>query len=72
LAKEGYPLGIRVNALLPGATATEMRLANFPTDDRAKLLSPTEVAKAVPFFFTEAAAHLYGVQLEVRKRPRGM
>lgn len=31
--KEGYPLGIRVNVLLPSATATRMRLANLPSDD---------------------------------------
>jgi 3-oxoacyl-[acyl-carrier protein] reductase len=72
LAKEGYPLGIRVNALLPGATATGMRLANFPEDNPADLLSPEDVAAVAPIFFSPAAAHLFGVLLEVRKRPRGL
>jgi len=72
LAKEGYPLGIRVNVLLPGATATEMRLTNFPSDDPAQLLAPEDVAEVALLFFTNTATHLYGAHLEVRKRPRGL
>ena len=72
LAKEGYPLGIRVNVLLPGATATKMRLTNFPSDDPAQLLAPEDVAKVASFFSADAATHLYGANLEVRKRPRGL
>jgi NAD(P)-dependent dehydrogenase (short-subunit alcohol dehydrogenase family) len=72
LAKEGYPLGIRVNGLMPGATATVMRAANFPTEDTSELLTPEEVAAVTPMFFTSTAKNLFGVQLEVRKRPRGM
>jgi NAD(P)-dependent dehydrogenase (short-subunit alcohol dehydrogenase family) len=72
LAKEGYPLGIRVNGLLPGATSTVMRAANFPAEDPSELLTPEEVAAVTPMFFTSAGRNLCGVQLEVRKRPRGM
>lgn len=72
LAKEGYPVGIKVNALLPGATATKMRRSNFPSEDPGELLAPEEVAAAAFIFFTAAGRNLYGVQLEVRKRPRGM
>jgi 3-oxoacyl-[acyl-carrier protein] reductase len=72
LAKEGYPLGIRVNGLLPGATATMMRAANFPMEDASDLLTPEEVAAVTPMFFGSAAKNLFGVQLEVRKHPRGM
>jgi 3-oxoacyl-[acyl-carrier protein] reductase len=71
LAQEGHSLGIRVNALLPSATATRMRLSNFPTDDPDELLTPEDVAAAVPFFFRDDTRHVSGEQIEVRKAPRG-
>ena len=71
LALEGFPFGIRVNALCPGPTATPMRFENFPDEDRDRLLEPGEVAEAALFFFTQASKHVRNAALDVRKRPRG-
>jgi 3-oxoacyl-[acyl-carrier protein] reductase len=71
LALEGYPLGIRVNALCPGPTATPMRVENFPGEDQSRLLQPEEVARAALFFFSDAAQHVRNAALDVRKQPRG-
>ncbi len=71
LALEGFPLGIRVNALCPGPTATPMRRANFPDEDQSRLLTPDEVAEAALFFFSEAARYVRNAALDVRKYPRG-
>jgi 3-oxoacyl-[acyl-carrier protein] reductase len=71
LALEGYPVGIRVNALCPGPTDTPMREANFPGEDKSRLLTPVEVAEAAVFFFSSAAQHVRNAALDVRKQPRG-
>lgn len=71
LALEGYPLGIRVNALCPGPTATPMRRDNFPGEDQTRLLTTDEVAQAALFFFSDASQHVRNAALDVRKQPRG-
>jgi len=71
LSLEGYPLGIRVNALCPGPTATPMRHDNFPDEDQSRLLTADEVARSALFFFTDAASHVRNAALDVRKQPRG-
>ena len=71
LALEGFPLGIRVNALCPGPTATPMRRDNFPDEEQDPLLTPEEVAQAALFFFSDAAQYVRNAALDVRKRPRG-
>jgi 3-oxoacyl-[acyl-carrier protein] reductase len=71
LALEGFPLGIRVNALCPGPTDTPMREANFPGEDKSRLLAPKEVAEAALFFFSDAARNVRNAALDVRKQPRG-
>lgn len=71
LSLEGFPLGIRVNALCPGPTATPMRRANFPDEDQRPLLNPDEVARAALFFFSDAARYVRNAALDVRKQPRG-
>jgi 3-oxoacyl-[acyl-carrier protein] reductase len=72
LAKEGYPHGIRVNVLLPSATASRMRGRNFPDDDPKSLLKPREVAEVALWFFAPGSDNVSGAHLEVRKRPRGV
>jgi NAD(P)-dependent dehydrogenase (short-subunit alcohol dehydrogenase family) len=71
LALEGFPLGIRVNALCPGPTATPMRYRNFPDEDQSKLLTPDQVAEVALFFFSYAARYMRNAALDVRKQPRG-
>jgi NAD(P)-dependent dehydrogenase (short-subunit alcohol dehydrogenase family) len=71
LALEGFPVGIRVNALCPGPTDTPMREANFPGEDKSRLLAPEEVAEAALHFFSDAAQHVRNAALDVRKQPRG-
>ena len=71
LALEGFPLGIRVNALCPGPTATPMRRDNFPDEDQNRLLAANEVAQAALYFFTDAARYVRNAALDVRKQPRG-
>jgi len=71
LSLEGFPLGIRVNALCPGPTATPMRRSNFPDEDQRPLLAPDEVAQAALFFFSAAARYVRNAALDVRKQPRG-
>jgi NAD(P)-dependent dehydrogenase (short-subunit alcohol dehydrogenase family) len=71
LALEGYPLGIRVNALCPGPTATPMRADNFPGEDQSRLLTADEVADAALYFFTPASQFVRNAALDVRKQPRG-
>ena len=71
LALEGFPVGIRVNVLCPGPTDTPMREANFPGEDKGRLLTPQEVAEAALFFLSDAAQHVRNATLDVRKQPRG-
>jgi NAD(P)-dependent dehydrogenase (short-subunit alcohol dehydrogenase family) len=71
LALEGFPLGIRVNALCPGPTATPMRRDNFPDEDQSRLLTADEVAQAALFFFTDASQYVRNAAIDVRKQPRG-
>ena len=58
LSLEGFPLGIRVNALCPGPTATPMRRSSFPDEDQSLLLTPDEVAQAALFFLSDAAGYV--------------
>jgi 3-oxoacyl-[acyl-carrier protein] reductase len=71
LALEGFPLGIRVNALCPGPTATPMRRENFPNEDQEPLLTPDQVAEAALYFLRSDSRYVRNAALDVRKQPRG-
>lgn len=40
-------LDLRINAIVPQRTHTAMRLANFPEEDRARLLAPQAIARQI-------------------------
>ena len=49
LAQEGFPLGIRVHSVAPGATETQMFRAIFSEEKypASKVMDPAEVARVV-------------------------
>jgi NAD(P)-dependent dehydrogenase (short-subunit alcohol dehydrogenase family) len=75
LAKEWAPKGVRVNALTPGSTATDMIMPKDPdrraafVDDMAKQIllgrigEPVEIARAVRFLASDAASYITGQAL---------
>ena len=75
LAKEWAPKGVRVNALTPGSTATDMimpkdpeRRAAFVADMARQILlgrigEPVEIARAVRFLASDAASYITGQAL---------
>ncbi|MFO0689110.1 MAG: glucose 1-dehydrogenase [Myxococcota bacterium] len=77
LAKEWTPLGIRVNALTPGSTATDMILpvdaekrARFVAEMAAqnpmnRIAEPAEIARAARFLVSDAASYVTGHVLVV-------
>ena len=69
LAKEGRPLGIRCNVLCPGPTDTDQRRANFPGEDRSRLLQPEDVARAAVFFASDESRWVSGPGIDVRREP---
>jgi 3-oxoacyl-[acyl-carrier protein] reductase len=69
LAKEGRPHGIRCNVICPGPTDTDQRRANFPDEDRSKLLQPAEVARAAVFFASDQSRWVSGPGIDVRRNP---
>lgn len=73
-AREGAPLGVRVNALLPGLTRTKFAGALFEgeTGERwaahipmARAAEPDEMAGAVLYLCSPAASYTTGVALNV-------
>jgi NAD(P)-dependent dehydrogenase (short-subunit alcohol dehydrogenase family) len=78
LALDYAPHGIRVNAMLPGATETELMWANVPPDDLpamrertggqvalGRLAEPPEIAAAITWMLSEEAAYMTGSQMVV-------
>lgn len=68
LALRGAPFGITVNAVSPGTADTPMSRAEGIPDDGIPLgraATPEEVAHAVCFLASDAAAYITGVTLDV-------
>lgn len=70
LAHEVARLGIRVNAVSPGLTETEMnpaaRLARLvPTVPIGRVADPEEVARVILFLLSEEASYVLGVNVTV-------
>lgn len=55
-----------INAVVPQRTLTEMRLENFPGEDRATLLHPSDVAKEIIHLLKQQS--ITGSLIEVKKR----
>lgn len=73
LAKEVAPSGIRVNAIAPGVTDTDM-LKKFSAEERAelcneiplgKIAAPSEIAEAIFFLATEKSSYITGQVLTI-------
>lgn len=70
-ALEGQPLGIRVNAVLPGAIDTPMLWDNPNVKsgaekiDRADVGRPEDVAATIAYLASDDAAFVQGVELRV-------
>jgi 3-oxoacyl-[acyl-carrier protein] reductase len=69
LAKEGRPHGIRCNVICPGPTDTDQRRANFPDEDRSRLLKPGDIAEAAVFFAADESRWVSGPGIDVRREP---
>ncbi|HWX47743.1 MAG TPA: SDR family oxidoreductase [Roseomonas sp.] len=70
LAQEVARSGIRVNAVSPGLTETEMnppdRLARLvPTVPIGRVAAPEEVARVILFLLSDAASYMLGVNVTV-------
>ena len=74
LAKEFAPRGVTVNAITPGFIETDMTNTGLQGDARQRLLEqiplarigePADVAQAVAFLASDAAAYITGHSLRV-------
>jgi NAD(P)-dependent dehydrogenase (short-subunit alcohol dehydrogenase family) len=78
LALDYAPHAIRVNAMLPGATETELMWANVPPDERpamrertgrqlalGRLAEPEEIGTAIAWMLSDEAAYMTGAQMVV-------
>lgn len=73
LSKELAPMGVRVNAVSPGAVATEM-MSSFAAEELAeiaeeiplgRLAEPEEIAASISFLLSEQASYITGHILRV-------
>lgn len=71
LAEEVSPLGIRVNAVNPAATRTQMRAAAYPQEDPMTLPAPEEVTPIFVYLASDESATVNGCSLDARAWRRG-
>lgn len=67
LAEELKNLGIRVNAVNPGATRTEMRAAAYPDEDPLTLPAPEAIVPVFVYLASDASREINGQSLEARE-----
>ncbi len=65
MALELRDLGINVNAVLPSTIDSPANRADMPNADPAKWVTPEDVADAILFLASDAAARINGASLEV-------
>lgn len=68
MAEELEEYGIRVVALSPGRTATELRRKLAPDEDQSLILQPEQIANTVKFLCSEEGRFITGQNIEIRKR----
>ncbi len=66
LAEELKGIGIRVNAVNPGATRTEMRAAAYPNEDPLTLPLPETIVPVFVYLASDASRAVSGQSLEAR------
>jgi len=66
LAEELKDLGIRVNAVNPGATRTEMRAAAYPDEDPLTLPVPEAIVPVFVYLASDASREVSGRSLEAQ------
>jgi NAD(P)-dependent dehydrogenase (short-subunit alcohol dehydrogenase family) len=66
LAEELKDLGIRVNAVNPGATRTEMRAAAYPDEDPLTLPVPEAIMPVFVYLASDASREVSGRSLEAQ------
>lgn len=66
LAEEVKEFGIRVNAVNPGATRTEMRAQAYPEEDPTTLPTPEEITPVFVYLASDEAIGVTGESLDAR------
>ena len=71
LAEELRSRKIRVNAVNPGAVATEMRRQAFPDEDQRTLRKPEDVLDAFVYLASDESKHLTGKSFDAQHFKKG-
>jgi NAD(P)-dependent dehydrogenase (short-subunit alcohol dehydrogenase family) len=67
LAEEVKDCGIRVNAVNPGPTRTEMRAAAYPDEDPLTLAGPEKIAPVFVYLASDASRGITGKSFEAQE-----
>ena len=71
LAEELRPQQIRVNAVNPGAVATDMRHQAFPDEDQRALPKPEDILDVFVYLASDESNHLTGRTFDARHFKKG-
>jgi len=69
LADEVKEVGIRVNAVNPAGTRTQMRAAAYPGEDPMTLPTPVEIVPVFLYLASDVSAHITGKSLNAQDWP---